>query len=244
MDQLSRRDAVYRQVDQLSAALRPAAGTSPGQVQNSNGSAHPHGTSFSIRPIPITTRSSSTIGSPPISPVRSLSSGPLEYLNRVGSSLAGALQNSPLNGASESLSPRANNARLSSPYTSLGPLPPPDARQRPRRESVRNLQAEHLDSVHGLQSATQSEESLLPDYTPGSLPSSSSVKYVHTISSSSGKIVATVESVGSKQHPVYVTGVCDTVSGSVRLRLQGDENAQELRIRVKGRHISIRRPTH
>lgn len=243
MDQLSRRDAVYQQLDQISSAFRPPA---PAWQESSNqrrtaAAAHDRdGSAVSptspTAPIPV------ALGSPPMSPSRSLSGGgPLEYLNRVGSSLAGALQNSPLNGAPDDVSPRLNPGRISSLYTSLGPLVPPQAQQsmsRNRQSSPHSesgdLLPHQIDSVHGIQSAANSTESL-PDYSRGSLPASQSVKYVHAISSPSSKIELTLESVGSKEYPVYLQDVCPVVAGRVRMRIQGDENAHELRIRVKGR---------
>lgn len=286
MDQLSRRDAVYHSLDQISSALRPNIGSRQQQEHPSSGSSSsiagrrnnnavstlPLGLASPTSPtaaglapppsIPIpTTRGSSTspLSSPPISPSRSLSGGPLEYLNRVGSSLAGALQNSPLNGAPDDVSPRFNPNRISSLYNSLGPILPPQARsssqQRPplpispRRENTEQQAVEEqqqqeeeedllphqIDSIHGIQSAAQSTESLLPDYSRGSLPSiSQAVKYQHSISTPSNKIELTLESIGSKEYPVYVQDVCPVVAGKVRLRIKGDENAQELRIRVKG----------
>jgi hypothetical protein len=268
MDQLSRRDAVYHQLDQISSAFRPSAGSAAageraaGQPTSSQvvGS-----TSTTMNPSTIYLQSPTSpvgthFGSPPMSPARSLSgNGPLEYLNRVGSSLAGALQNSPLNGASDTLSPRAGSSSLASPYTSLGPLVPPEAQARVQAQpssttpstaaaastplvasssnrSSLELHPNQIQHIHGLQSAAQSTETL-PDYTSGSLPTSQAIKYMHSLASPSRKIEVTLESVGTKRHPVYVQDVCPVVAGKVRLRLQGDDNAHELRIRVKGEFI-------
>ncbi|KAK9893323.1 hypothetical protein P389DRAFT_22380 [Cystobasidium minutum MCA 4210] len=250
MDQLSRRDAVYQQIDQISSALRPSGGSrqeSSSSMRNSHSDNHPAGIATSpTSPVSPTFpgQSSSQLGSRPVSPSRSLSGGPLEYLNRVSSSLAGALQNSPLNGAPDDVSPRINPNRISSLYTSLGPLLPPHAQARPRsplspsqlpppRESEEDLLPHQLDSVHGIQSAAQSTESL-PDYSRGSLPTAQSVKYLHTISSPSHKIELTLESVGPKEYPVYIQDVCPVVTGKMRMYVQGDENLHEVRIRVKG----------
>lgn len=253
MDQLSRRDAVYQQLDQISSALRPPASsrqdssrTNPSR--NAGIATSPTSPTSPTLPVP------PSLGSAPVSPSRSLSGGPLEYLNRVSSSLAGALQNSPLNGAPDDVSPRINPNRISSLYTSLGPLSPPQAQSRPslrppppelpphteHEQEEDDLLPHQLNSVHGIQSAAQSTESL-PDYSRGSLPTSQSVKYLHTISSPSRKIELSLESVGAKEYPVYLQDVCPVVSGKVRMYVQGDENAHELRIRVKGKLTSCER---
>lgn len=249
MDQLSRRDAVYQQRDQISSAFRQ-------EIPN-------HGNGNTSRRS--TTRDAGTVASPtsptapglphsiaipgqplsspplPVSPSRSLSGGPLDYLTRVGSSLAGALQNSPLNGAPDDVSPRLNPGRISWLYTSLGPLlpaalprpPPPTLPPHIQSGTEGDLLPHQIHYVHGIQSAAQSTDSL-PDYSRGSLPASQSVKYLHSIPTPSSKIELTLESIGSKEYPVYVQDVCAVVAGKVRMRIQGDENAQELRIRVKG----------
>lgn len=251
MDQLSRRDAVYQQLDQISSALRPPA--SSRQDSRTNPSRNAGIATSPTSPTSPTLPLPPSLGSAPVSPSRSLSGGPLEYLNRVSSSLAGALQNSPLNGAPDDVSPRINPNRISSLYTSLGPLSPPQAQSRPslrppppdlpphaeHEQEEEDLLAHQLDSVHGIQSAAQSTESL-PDYSRGSLPTSQSVKYLHTISSPSRKIELSLESVGAKEYPVYLQDVCPVVSGKVRMYVQGDENAHELRIRVKGKSTSYR----
>lgn len=259
MDQLSRRDAVYHSLDQISSALRPSVGsrqessTAARRSTTSSNNAVSPTSALPLPPsIPIPGGSgSSSLNSPPVSPSRSLTGGPLEYLNRVGSSLAGALQNSPLNGAPDDVSPRLNPNRISSLYNSLGPILPPQARSssHPRpppappshrasaltEEPDEPLLPHQIGSIHGIQSAAQSTDSL-PDYSRGSLPSSSqAVTYQHSIATPSNKIELTLESVGSKEYPVYVQDVCPVVAGKVRMRIQGDENAQELRIRVKGR---------
>jgi len=252
MDQLSRRDAVYQQLDQISSAFRQQEGGSNSNSNrrsntNTRDPASPTSPASSSLPHSIAIPAGQPLSSPPlpVSPSRSLSGGPLEYLNRVGSSLAGALQNSPLNGAPDDVSPRLNPGRISSLYTSLGPLlpaaaahprpPPPTLPPHLRRseDSGDDFLPHQIHSVHGIQSAAQSTDSL-PDYSRGSLPASQAVKYLHSIATPSNKIELTLESVGAKEYPVYVQDVCGVVAGKVRMRIQGDENAQELRIRVKG----------
>lgn len=236
MEQLSRRDAVYQQLDQISSAFRPPAASredSRGRSRDTNVATSPTSPTFGSIPIP------TQQGSAPVSPSRSLSGGPLEYLNRVGASLAGALQNSPLNGAPDEVSPRLNPNRISSLYRSLGPLEPSRAAPLALPSAPRlppptdDLLPQQLDSIHGIQSAAQSTESL-PDYSRAPLPATQPVKYVHSIQSQSSKIELSLESVGAKEYPVYLQDVCPVVAGKVRMRIQGDDNAHELRIRVKG----------
>ena len=97
-------------------------------------------------------------------------------------------------------------------------------------------------SAMGRLSATSSQISLelphesLPVYAPAESPQP--VKYLHSLTSPSRKVQLFIESIGSKGHPVYVQGVCTTVAGKLRLRLQGDQNVTEVRIRVKGMELS------
>lgn len=72
----------------------------------------------------------------------------------------------------------------------------------------------------------------LPDYAPPQ--ASQPITYLHSLKSNTGKLELLLESVGSKQYPVYVQNVCSTVAGRVCLRTQGDETITEVRLRVKG----------
>lgn len=61
------------------------------------------------------------------------------------------------------------------------------------------------------------------------------MRYMHAMSTQNGKVQIFLESVGSKQHPIYVSDICSTVAGKVRLRLSGAENITEVRLRLKGK---------
>ena len=99
-------------------------------------------------------------------------------------------------------------------------------------------------SAMGRLSATPSQSSFelptesLPVYFPAE--TSQPVKYLHSLTSPSGKMELQLESVGPKQHPIYIQGVCTAVSGKLRLRLQGEQNVNEVRIRVKGEPLHLK----
>jgi len=214
MEGLSRRDQVYHQVGVLADAMRhpERSFTLPARSLTDDGSGSP--------------RESVSYGSPGHPGRRNSSastyhSSPPFALDRLTNNLLAAVTNNPdIVSHSAAASPR-------SPYTSTGPIPYNSITTEPPAFRL-------PDAALG-QSTTSLAPSIetLPGYAPHPHPGAQ-IKYRHTLSSASDKVTVELDSVGSKDHPVYIQGVFSTVTGRVILNLQGDENVSELRIRVKG----------
>ena len=195
-------------------------------------------------------------------PGPSLSSSPpgaSAFLNRVGATIQTALQASPTNGAAPLTTPSGAPAFRRSAYRALGPVspvaPPGSGRSAPSPyvETAFNLarpppeqqpptsRTTPWPSLNGLEEGGYDEgvdgaNEHLPGYAPRRcVLQGSTVRYQHSLSSTSNKMELVLESAGSKQHPVYVQELCPTVSGRVLLKLGGDASVNELRIRVKGK---------
>lgn len=87
-------------------------------------------------------------------------------------------------------------------------------------------------SFESIATGTSRGGDTLPDYAPPQ--ASQPITYLHSLKSGTGKLELLLESVGSKEYPVYVQNVCSTVAGKVCLRAQGDDSITEVRLRVKG----------